>query len=84
MEFKDAAERRASLLARVEEVERRRDAASTLRRDNRAKVRAYVKSHPGSTINEITAALGLTHEQVWETKLKLEFKQSGLEDDRVV
>ena len=80
MEFKDAAERRAWLLARVEEVEKRRNANSqnvrTLRRNNRVKVRQYVHAAPGSTINQIAAALGLTSEEVWDTGLQREFIQT--------
>ena len=74
MDFKNASERRAWLLARVEEVERRRNAGSKIRQilqnSNRARVRAYVRASPGSTVQQIAAALGLTPAQVWGTDLQ--------------
>jgi hypothetical protein len=83
VDFKDVAERRAWLLARVEEVERRRNASSKLRQilqnSNRAKVRAYVQSSPGATVQQIASALDLTPAQVWGTDLQHDpgFYQTG-------
>ena len=84
MDFKNAEERRAWLLARVEEVEQRRDAGSRIRQilqnSNRARVRSYLVECPGSTVQQIAAALNLTPAQVWGTDLQHDpgfFKTGG-------
>lgn len=83
MDFKNAEERRAWLLARVEEVERRRNANSKIRQilqnSNRARVRAHVRACPGSTVQQIATALSLTPAQVWGTDLQHDpaFYQTG-------
>lgn len=82
VDFKDAAERRAWLLARVEEVERRRARAKVrVLQSNRAKVRAYVRESPGVTVRQIASALGLTPAQVWGANLQHDpgfFQTSGI------
>ena len=61
-EFETAKERRAWLLARVEEVERRRLAEREARRPKptHTRVLEYVEANPGATTRQIAEALGRT------------------------